>query len=112
MQQATTTIYEASTGKFAVPFVDETGAAVTPNSAAWTLTDTEGTIVNSRNAVNIASLSTSVNIVLSEDDLAVSDSYLGLQRLLTVRYVYDSDAGDGLIGVGVVLFALEDTVIA
>lgn len=74
---------------------DDAGSAVTPDTLTWTLTDTTGAVVNSRQDVAIETPSTSNNIVLSGDDLAVS----GTTRrtlVLTVEGTYTSDAGVGL----------------
>ena len=91
---------EEGTGVFTCAFKDETGAGMTPSSATWTLTDTSGTVINSRDAVVISSLAASVDIVLSGDDLALSSGFSGSaeERVLTVEFVYTSDAGAGLPG--------------
>lgn len=88
-------VNERSAKIIVVPFTDETGAAVTPSSITWTLSDTLGTIINGREDVSITPAS-SVTIVLSGDDTALGDAYFGSQRKLTVKAVYDSDAGSDL----------------
>lgn len=89
---------EKSTGVATCAFKDENGQAVTPTSATWTLSDTSGTVINSREDVVISSLDTSVDIVLSGDDLAISAGFAGdaEERVLTVEAVYDSDLGSDL----------------
>lgn len=68
--------------------VDQT-TAVTPNSGlTWTLTDAAGNVINSRSAVSLTS-ATSVNIVLTNADLAITDA-TGLQRIVTVSGTYNS----------------------
>ena len=87
---------ERSTYAVTVAFTDDAGDAVTPSSATWTLTDKQGTVVNSRDAVTISGLSTSVTLVLSGADLAVGSPYFGAERVLTIEAVYTSDLGAGL----------------
>lgn len=86
---------EESTYAITISFTDETGAAVVPSSATWTLTDTQGTIVNSRSAVAISSLASSKTIVLSANDLSLA-GYFGNDRILTVEAIYTSSLGAGL----------------
>ena len=75
-----------------VSFADDDGA-FTPNSITWNWSDQAGNIINTREDVSITP-DTIVIIVVGADDLLVSDGY---DRLLTVRYVYDSATyGNGL----------------
>ena len=73
-----------------VDFTDESGAAVTPISATWSLTDGNGAIVNSRQDVTITGLASTVYIALSGDDLAYapSGSRTDNQRILVVKATY------------------------
>lgn len=80
------------------PFTDDTGATVTPSAVTWTLTDVVGTVVNSRSAVSITPPASSVTILLSGDDLALSSTLRGVKRILLVRFVYTSTSGSGLVG--------------
>lgn len=84
---------EESTYVVTVSFFNAAGTAVTPKSATWTLTDKDGAVVNSRNAVTISSLDTSVDIVLSGNDLQIAD---GKTRKLLVQAIYDSTEGSDL----------------
>lgn len=83
-------------GTFVIPvtFTDEAGAALTPDSITWTLSYSNGGIVNSRTGVSIAAAS-SINIVLSGDDLAVIGND-DLTRKILVYIVYDSSYGNNL----------------
>lgn len=103
---------EESTGVFTCAFKDANGEGVTPSSATWTLTDTSGTVINSREAVAISSLAASVDVVLSGDDLAISSGFDGVaeERVLTVEYVYDSDEGTDLPGKGECRFFIDSLV--
>lgn len=88
---------EESTYVVTLAFADKAGDPVTPDSATWTLTDGDGTVLNSRSAVAITPLAASVDVVLSGDDLAMQagETQYGL-RLLTVQAVYTSTEGAGL----------------
>jgi hypothetical protein len=71
-------------------------AAVTPDSVTYTLTDTAGTVINSVLDTAISAAAT-VNIVLSGDDLNLTEG-VGKKRRLLVEYVYDSTYGNNLPG--------------
>jgi hypothetical protein len=86
---------ERSTLVVTLTFKDHTGAAVVPTSANWTLTDTRGSVINSRSNVAISPLASTVNIVLTGDDLALTEA-LDAERVLTVRAQYNSSLGNGL----------------
>jgi len=103
---------EESTYLATAAFFDAAGGAVTPNvgTIKWTLSDIEGTIINSRDNVVIAS-DTSVNIVLSGKDLALQTGETGtVKRLLTVVAVYDSTEGTDLPLNQEVIFPLDPKV--
>lgn len=99
-------------------FTDEDGTAVTPDSVAWTLTkrpkyvgDT-ATVINSREDVS-ETPSTTVNIVLSGDDLAlltaeVDDNEAFVERELLVKFVYDSTYGNNLPGRARYIFRIDN----
>jgi hypothetical protein len=93
----TTEAVEESTYVITLAFANKAGAAVTPDSATWTLTDGAGTVINSRSAVAIAPLADSVDVVLSGLDLAMQAGETGYAaRLLTVQAVYSSTEGASL----------------
>lgn len=86
---------EKSTVVVQVSFTDENGDLAIPNSGLnWTLTDKTGEVINLRSAVSIAPAST-INIVLSGDDLALS-SVDSRKRVLTVQGTYTSTLGSNL----------------
>jgi hypothetical protein len=74
-------------------FKDEDGQPVTPTAAKWSLTNTAGTIINSRDEVAM-SLATQVTVALSGLDLAISGSGQRETRVFTVQATYTSDAVD------------------
>lgn len=91
----TTSAIERSTFVVTADFTDHAGAPVVPVSMAWTLTDGSGAVVNSRSAVTISPLASSVNIVLSGADLALPSAGDPV-RVLTLQGTYDSSLGNGL----------------
>ena len=98
---------EESTYVITCAFTDEDGAAVVPAIITWTLTNGDGTTVNSRKDVAVLVPAASVSIVLSGDDLALSegrDNY----RKITVRGTYDSSLGSGLPIVGEAEFVITN----
>jgi len=86
---------EESTRILDVSFFDETDAAVTPGEVHWTLSDENGTVINSRDAV-VMTPDTTVEIVLTGDDLAILSSSDNGKRCLFVHAVYDSVVARGL----------------
>lgn len=86
---------EKSTFVVTAAFTDHTGAPVTPTAMAWTLTNGAGAVVNSRSAVAIAPLASSVSIVLSGADLALPDAGDPVRRL-TLQGTYNSTLGNDL----------------
>lgn len=86
---------ERSTYVVTAAFTDESGAAVTPDSITWDLTDTDGNVINSRSSVAVAVPASSIDIVLSGDDLAIQRPSM-LWRIVTVEAVYDSSMGSNL----------------
>ena len=80
---------EESTFVVTVSFFETDGTAVAPKLAQWTLKDEDGAIVNSREAVNINVPGTTVNIVLTGDDLALPVTTKP-KRYLLIEAVYDS----------------------
>lgn len=84
---------EESTYVVAVTFYDESGIAVIPVSVVWTLTDSDGTVINLRTAV-VATPAATVNIILGGDDLALPSS--DLRRIILVYATYNSSLGNGL----------------
>lgn len=94
----TTDIVEKSTAIITASFEDEDGIAVTPDTLTWTLTDVDGTVINSKEDEELTP-ATSVDIVLSGDDLAFQSAESGKKRVtrkLLVEGAYTSDAGAGL----------------
>lgn len=104
----TTTANESSVYFIQVAFTDEDGSSVTPNSAAYTLTDRSGNVINSLSSVAVTSLATSIDIVLTATSLAIGAN--GQVRILNVEYTYDSTLGSGLTAYAEAQFTIEDLV--
>lgn len=87
---------EKSTYIVTVLFTDENDDAVSPNvPLTWSLIDINGAIVNNRDGVGITP-ATSVDIVLTGDDLAILPIDGGYVRRVLIEGTYDSDAGSDL----------------
>ena len=98
---------DGSTYIVTAAFTDEADAAVVPDSITWTLTDADGTVVNSREAVAVVTPAASYDIVLAGADLLYSTA---ATRVLTVEATYTSDAGAGLPLKAACRFVVEDLV--
>ncbi len=85
---------EKSTFIITASFTDENGDAVIPNSIKWTLSDSSGDIMNSREDIEILTPAATVTIVLSGLDLAIIDT--DLNRFLAIEAEYDSALGSDL----------------
>lgn len=93
--QLSVTPAEKSTIVITASYFDEDGNAITPKTGTWTFSDPNGTIINEREDVVISGLSTSNNIVLSGDDLAITIN-TGHERVFTLKITYDSSYGNDL----------------
>ena len=90
-----------------VDFTDELDAAVTPISATWTLTNKANEVINFRDQILVSSLSSTIYIALSGDDLAFSE---GAVRFLIVEGTYlSSTTGSILPTNSSAWFTIEDT---
>lgn len=84
---------EKGTLKLTVPIYDEDGNAVVPNELSYTLTDWSGAVMNGLEGEAIVPAS-SVDIVLTGDDLVIGDTTP--QRFLLIEGTYDSSDGNDL----------------
>ena len=96
---------ENSTYVVSLTFKDQDGSNVMPTSATWTLTDAEGTVINSRENVAISPLAATANIILQGLDLAAGDG--SLQRNISITAAYNSLGSIGLPLLGSVDFYIE-----
>lgn len=97
---------EGGTFVVRLTWLDEDDNAVTPDSATWSLTNSDGVIINSREDVAIAVPSTYNDVVLGPDDLLCS-SHQDEDRVVIGKFIYDSAAGSNLTGVDEVAFGIE-----
>jgi len=90
-------LQEESSGIVTLTFTDDDGNSVVPNQITWSLTDEDGTVINSREDVS-ATPGSSVNVVLSGDDLQIQTSEASevyVKRYIVVEATYNSvDAGN------------------
>jgi hypothetical protein len=105
--QLAVTAVEESTYVITAAFKDEDGTAVTPQTVVWTLTDKDGTVINSREDVS-ETPDTSISVVLTGDDLAVST--VGRTRVLTILATYNSDYGSLLKLKAAATFSVENLI--
>lgn len=94
------TTYANENGTYVVNIqpTDEDGDAVTPKTLTWTLTDEDGSVINSRQDVTISSLSTSMDVILSGADLAIQAGETDpvVLRKFAIKGTYDSSLGNDL----------------
>lgn len=100
---------ERSTIGIRAQFTDEVGSAMVPLTLAWTLTDENGAVVNSRSGVSVTPASTVV-IVLTNLDLSLASPLSGTTRYLLIEGTYNSDLGTGLSLRDQVAFEIDDLV--
>ena len=77
-------------------FTDEDGSALTPTTLNWTLTNTAGTVINSRTSVSVSTPSSTEYIGMTGDDLVITENEAEVLRILTLQGTYTSTyAGAG-----------------
>jgi hypothetical protein len=90
-----------------ITFEDENGNAIAPNTLTWTLTDLAGAVVNSRSGVVVSVMATTITVVLSGNDLALTaDS--NQQRIFTAEGTYDSINGTNLPIKDQLIFSIQN----
>lgn len=89
---------EESTLIINAAFKDEDGNAEDVKTLTWTLTDKDGTIINTREQIAVVTPSSTEDIVLSGDDLSIvaGETAANVERRFLVEATYDSDLGDDL----------------
>jgi len=88
-----TTFFEQSTSLYEIAFFDENEEPVTPNSASYTLLDEDsGSIINSRQDVNITGLSTTAEITLVPADNAIINPEKTDEEvhILQIKFTYNT----------------------
>lgn len=91
----------------AASFTDATDAPIVPESIHWKLVNAEGTVINNRTDTTITPAST-VNIVLSGNDLEVAEATVTAERYLTVWGTFNSSYGLGLPYTDEVFFRIKN----
>lgn len=92
---ATHAVEEATFGIRCV-FKDENDNALTPQSMTWTLTDRDGTVINSRDGIAVVNPSSTQTITLSGEDLALQGTSDSRLRRLLVEITFNSNLGNEL----------------
>ena len=105
-------VNEASTALISITFKDETGTEVNPASAVYTLYDVaSGTVINSRQNIDVPGDTTTRTIELTPDDNSILDDSMQLEEhRLYVSYQYGSGGsrtGNLEIRVNVINLAME-----
>ena len=100
---------EGSTYVVTFTFSDEDGNDVTPKTLLWTLTDVMGEVINSRLDVSETPTSNVVKIVLSGNDLVLSND-TDDRIYLQVNGTYDSANGSDLPFVDEATIKVENVV--
>lgn len=104
----TTKADENSTYIITASFTDEDDNTVVPNTLTWTLVDMDGNVINERQDIVVSSLASSINIVLSGNDLALSGSSKTEERIITLEGTYDSSSGSNLPIVSSASFKIQE----
>jgi len=97
--------YDGGTGIITASFMDETGVATTPSALVWTLMTSSREIVNGREDVIVSPIDSTVEIVLSGNDLRYSDSPA---RIIRFDGLYNSSLGVDLPIVDYAVFKILD----
>lgn len=87
---------EKSTFIITIAFTDDDGNSVAPATMVWSLVDTNGEVINDRDQVEITDPDNREDIVLTGDDLVITESRSQVPRWLVFEGTYNSDAGNGL----------------
>ena len=98
---------EEGTYHIVAAFTDEDGTDVAPTAITWTLSDTDGNIINGRSAVAVAVPATSNTITLAGTDLSVVSGQ-SLERLFLIEWTYNSSYGTGLSDKEQATFMIDD----
>ena len=85
---------EKSTFVVSIEMTDEDGSAVVPDTMTATLTDMDGTVINSLED-EVVTPATVMTVVYSGDDLSLAEG-VGRLRLVTFEGTYTSSYGAGL----------------
>jgi hypothetical protein len=79
-------------------FTKEDGTSPVIDSMTWTLTDMAGTVINERNAIVVTSPTAEQTIILSGNDLALTNQTNEYEwRVLTVEAMYTPVSGGSSI---------------
>ena len=90
-----------------ITFTDEVPISVAPTAATWTLTDMDGNVINGRDAVTIASPTTTETITLTGTDTTIIAGQTNA-RMLLAEWTYNSTHGNNRIGKKQAIIVIDD----
>ena len=96
-------------GSILIPytFTNARAAAITPKSATYSITDLAGNVINFQEDLEVSPLTSSVEILLSGDDISIS-GIKNIYYLCTFKWIYDLDISNPDIeGTGEVKFLIR-----
>ncbi len=99
---------ERGTYGISAVFTDN-GESFVPKTLSWTLSKTDGSIINEREDVEVETPAATVTIALKNLDLVLDAAY-DLLRIFTLTGTYDSVLGDDLPIVDEVAFEIDPAV--
>ncbi len=89
----TSTAVEGSTYVINASPTDENDDAITPLTLTWSLQDTNKNYINSREDVSVSSPTTSNDIVLTGNDLAIAQANDNRRRYFTTKATWSGTYG-------------------
>jgi hypothetical protein len=87
----------------------DAGESFVPKTLSWTLSKTDGSIVNEREDIEVETPASTVTIGLSDLDLVLPAAY-DLLRIFTLSGTYDSVLGSDLPIVDEVAFEIDPAI--
>ena len=90
-----------------ITFYDEVPALVIPTALTWTLTDMDGNIINSRDAVPVTPSESTEDVVLGSADTVVVAGQTN-ERLFLAEWTYNSTYGSGLASKEQAVFVIDN----
>ncbi len=84
------TVPERGSADFPVSFA-KSSVSVVPSSITYSVSDSEGTIMNGLSNVSVVTPATAITVTLSGTDLSIVNTY-NVDRVLTIKAVYGGSA--------------------
>ena len=80
------TVPERGSADFTISFA-KSAVSVAPTTITYSLSDSDGTIINALSNVSVLTPATSVTVTLSGTDLSIVNTY-NVDRVLTIKAIY------------------------